>query len=166
MVGRGDGRDEVRVSAFDVLVQHNGRFLWTFYGCWFSITGLLSYARIVSAESVPLAWPEVAIIVIVSAAVCVGIAIPLAFGLSEGIPMVIAKMWLNRAREEGRAEGRELGREEGRAEGREQGRTEGRLERDRLWKEWNERRLSAEHEGRPFAEPPPYLNGDPTEDRS
>ena len=65
--------------------------------------------------------------------------------------MVIAKMWLNRAREEGRAEGRELGREEGR------------LERDRLWKEWNERRLSAEHAGQPFAEPPPsqrrrYLN--------
>ena len=132
---------EVRVSAFDVLIQHNARFLWTFYACWVTLTAVLSYARVVSAENRPLEWPEVAIIVIVAAAVCVGISFPLSFGLSEGIPMVLAKIIKNRYRAEGREE------------------------RDRLWEAWNERRLTAEREGRPFTEPTPSSKSQNGSDR-
>jgi hypothetical protein len=137
-----DRHNDVRVSAFDVLIQHNGRFLAIFYGCWIALTGLLSYARIVTAESPPLMWAEVAIIVIVAAAICVGISIPLAFGLSEGTPMVLAKIIKDRYREEGRQE------------------------RDRIWEAWNERRLAADRDGRPFTEPPPSHHGTPSEDAS
>ena len=35
------------------------------------------------------------------------------------------------------------------------GRKEGRREERRKWMAWNERRMSAEKEGRPFYEPPP-----------
>ena len=132
---RNDQQRDVRVSAFDVLVHRSGRFLLVFYACWIALTGLLSYARIATADNPPLTWLEVAIIVIVAAAVCAAISIPLAFAFSEGIPMVIAKLWLNRARAEGREE------------------------TQRAWEAWNERRLAAEREGRPFTEPPPSLNG-------
>jgi hypothetical protein len=87
-------------------------------------------------------WAEVAIIVIVAAAICVGISIPLAFGLSEGTPMVLAKIIKDRYREEGRQE------------------------RDRIWEAWNERRLAADRDGRPFTEPPPSHHGTPSEDAS
>ena len=52
-------------------------------------------------------------------------------------------------------EGLERVREQRRAEGRAEGRVEGVVEADRLWRAWNARRLEAEAEGRPFAEPPP-----------
>ncbi len=132
-------RQEVRVSTFDILTPHIGQFLAVFYACWVALTALLSYARIVTAEDAPLAWPEIAIIVIVAAAVCAAISIPLAFGFSEGIPMVIAKLRNDRVREEGRAEGR--------------------AERDRLWMAWNQRRMAAEQSGQPFTEPPPTDTG-------
>ena len=45
------------------------------------------------------------------------------------------------------------------AEGREEGREEGKAEERRLWSEWNNRRMEAEAEGRPFDEPPPDVNG-------
>ena len=47
-----------------------------------------------------------------------------------------------------------LYREEGRREGRE----EGREETQRVWEAWNERRIAAERDGEPFAEPPPTRN--------
>ena len=144
MAGRDDERQDLRVSAFDVLVHRSGRFLATFYACWFVLSGLLSYARVVTAEQPPLAWPEVAIIVIVSAAVYAGISIPLAFAFSEGIPMVIAKLWMDRARKEGREEGR--------------------AEANQAWAAWNRRRLAAENDGLPFTEPPPSQNGVANED--
>ena len=37
-------------------------------------------------------------------------------------------------------------------------REEGRRETHTLWAEWNQRRLEAEREGRPFDEPPPQIN--------
>ncbi len=131
MAAQNDQQRDVRISAFDVLVHRSGRFLAVFYACWMALTGLLSYARVATAENPPLTWPEVAIIVIVAAAVCAAISIPLAFAFSEGIQMVIAKLWTERAREEGRKE------------------------RDLLWEAWLERREAAERDGRPFTEPPP-----------
>ena len=139
---RDDQQQDVHISAFDVLVHRSGKFLAAFYTCWAALTGLLSYARIVTAQSPPLAWPEIAIIVIVAAAVCAAISIPLAFAFSEGIPMVIAKLWLDRARQEGRQE------------------------TQRAWEAWNERRLAAERDGRPFTEPPPSRNGAAKKDDS
>jgi len=136
---RNDGdRNDYR-NAFDVTPRRLGWFLITFYVVWALLAGLLSYARIATAESPTLAWPEIVIIGIVSAAITVGIALPLAFGIVEGIPMVLANIIKQRHREEGRKEGRE--------------------ETQRVWEAWNERREAAEREGRPFTEPAPSRNG-------
>ena len=50
---------------------------------------------------------------------------------------------------------KDLGRKDGRREGQKEGRKEGRREERQKWMAWNERRMSAEKEGRPFYEPPP-----------
>jgi len=132
------GGDDRR-NAFDIIARHIGWFLAAFYTLWALLTGLLSYERIVTAESTPVAWPEIAIISIISAAVSVGIAFPLAFGIVEGTRMVLAesrkRLWQEEAREEGREE------------------------TQRAWEAWNERREAAERDGRPFTEPPPSRNG-------
>ncbi len=141
----------VRANAFDVLIRRNGWFLAAFYTLWAVLAGLLSYARVTTAEATPLAWPGVVIIAIVAAAVTVGVAFPLAFGLVEGIPMVLAKLY------------RDLVRQEGREEGLEEGREQGREEANRAWETWNERREAANRDGRPFTEPPPSQNGAPKE---
>ncbi|MDE2787289.1 MAG: hypothetical protein OXL37_11555 [Chloroflexota bacterium] len=142
--GSPDNRNRgVRANAFDVLIRRNGWFLATFYTLWAALAGLLSYARVVTAENAPLEWPEIAIIAIVAAAVTVGVAFPLAFGLVEGLPMVLAKLYRDLVRQEGREEGRE----------------EGRAEANRAWEAWNERREAAEREGSAFTEPPPSRNG-------
>ena len=132
-----------RRGLFDVLAHHSGRILLAFYVIWLSLAALLTCARILAAENPPLTWPEIAIIVIVSAAMTVVIALPAAFGIMEGIPMVFAKLYTDRVREAALAEGREEGREEGRDES------------NRLWREWNRRRVQAEHDGVAFDEPAP-----------
>lgn len=164
-----------RGSGLDIFVHRAGRFLSTFFGLWILLAGLLTYARIATAETPPLSWQEIVIIVIVSAAITVGIALPIAVGLVEGTPMVLAKLYLDRAREdareqgveEGREEGVEIGREQGRVEGREQGVEEGvqiglarglREGRQKMlaeWRNWNARRQQAERTGQPFTEPEP-----------
>ena len=58
-------------------------------------------------------------------------------------------------RKEGREEGRKVGQEEGRKEAQEEARQEGRESERQQWLAWNERRLTAEREGRSFDEPPP-----------
>ena len=147
MAAQRDKSGNDRRNAFDIIARHIGWFLSAFYIIWALLTGLLSYARIVTAESPPLTWPEIAIISIIAAAVSVGIAFPLAFGIVEGTRMVLAefrkRLWREEAREEGRVEGREEAREE----------------RDRLWEAWLERREAAERDGHPFTEPPPSQNG-------
>ena len=140
-----------RSPPFSILTHHAGRFLATFYAIWILLAGLLSYAQVATADNPPLVWQETATIIIIAAAVTVGIALPLAIGIVEGLPMVLAKLYTDRVREEARSEGRD--------EGRQEGRSEERVERDRLWEAWNERRLAAEREGRPFTEPTPSRNG-------
>ena len=49
--------------------------------------------------------------------------------------------------------------EEATAQGIAQGHAEGRSEMQKLWQEWNRRRLAHEARGEPFDEPPPSLNG-------
>lgn len=144
-----DPNRDARRGLFDVVARRSGRILLAFYVIWVLLAGLLTWARILTAENPPLAWPEIVIIGIVSAAITVGIALPLAFGLVEGTNMVLAelrkRLWQEEAREEGREEGRE--------------------ERDRLWEAWLERREAAERDGEPFTEPPPSHNGTHNENR-
>ncbi len=133
-----NGRSAGRGGAFDILSRRAGRFLAAFFSLWTLLAGLLSYARIVTAENTPLSWPEIVIIVIVAAGVTVGIAFPLAVGFVEGIPMVLAKLYRDRVREEGREEGMK--------------------EMLARWQEWNRRRNAAEQAGQPFNEPEPGLD--------
>ena len=66
-----------------------------------------------------------------------------------------------RGRAEGRSEGFAVGWAEGWAEGFAAGKEQGRAKGHWVWSEWNNRRLAAEAEGRPFDEPPPSPpNGD------
>jgi predicted transposase YdaD len=57
---------------------------------------------------------------------------------------------------------REKKRREARQEGREEGREEGRAETNAAWDEWNQRRIQAEANGEPFAEPPPSASNGST----
>ena len=143
---RSDGRqsDPERGSGLDIFVSRVGRFLAVFFSVWIALAGLLAYARIVTAENPPQSWPEIVIIVIVAAAITVGIAFPIAVGIVEGIPMVLAKLFLDRVRDESE----EIGREEGREEMRD------------LWRDWNARRKQAERAGQPFTEPEPGSDDD------
>ena len=140
---------DARRGLFDVVARRSGRILLAFYVIWVLLAGLLTGARVLTAENPPLAWPEIVIISIVSAAITVGIALPLAFGLVEGTSMVLAELRKRLYREEGRREGREEGREE----------------TQRAWEAWNERRIAAERDGEPFTEPPPSRNGTHNENR-
>ena len=138
-----------RGSPFDVVAQHIGRFLSTFLILWATLTSIVSYSRIITSGSEPLAWHETATITISAAAVTVGIAFPLSIAVVEGIPMVFAHFIKLRNREEGL--------EQGRKQGREQGRKEGRDEANRLWMDWVRRKAEAESAGESFDEPPPNL---------
>ena len=69
--------------------------------------------------------------------------------LVEGVDMLAEKYLKRRLRE-----GIEIGRAEGKAEGK----AEGRAETNQEWEAWNQRRLEAEKEGRPFTEPTPTQN--------
>ena len=143
-----------RGNPFDVVAQHIGRFLSAFLILWAALTSIVSYSRIISSGSEPIAWHETATIIIAAAAVTVGIAFPLSIAVVEGILMVFAHFIKLRNREEARQEGRQAGRQEGRQEGREEG--EQRVMQ--LWREWNARRREAERDGLPFDEPEPSLN--------
>ena len=150
-----------RGSPFDVVAQHIGRFLSTFLILWATLTSIVSYSRIITSGSEPLAWHETATIIISAAAVTVGIAFPLSIAVVEGIPMVFAHFIKLRNREEsleqGRKQGLEEGREEGREAGRKQGLKEGRDATNRLWMDWVRRKAEAESAGESFDEPPPNL---------
>ena len=66
--------------------------------------------------------------------------------LVEGIPMV-SEQFLRRREARGEARGQ--------ARGEAQGEERGRRENQKLWEEWNRRRLEAEEKGEEFNEPPP-----------
>ncbi len=68
--------------------------------------------------------------------------------LSRGL-----EQWVNRLKEE------RLAMKEERLARMEKRREEGRAEERAIWEAWNQRRLDAEADGRPFHEPPPSANG-------
>ncbi len=147
--------DPKRGSGLDIFVHRAGRFLATFFALWIWLAGLLTYARIATAANPPLSWQEIVIIVIIAAAITVGIAFPIAVGIVEGTPMVLAKLYTDRVREEAHVQGHEEGRQEGVAIGRQEGVAIGRQEMLAQWREWNVRRQQAEQAGQPFTEPEP-----------
>lgn len=65
---------------------------------------------------------------------------------------------LMEAKAKGQAEGRAESQAEARAEGRAEGQAEARAENQKLWQDWNARRLDHEAAGKPFQEPPPSLD--------
>ena len=119
-----------------------GRFLIVFLLQFLIFSGFLAYHEVIAV-------PTDAITTML--AILMGMA-PLGFVSAvntvvavEGGDM-LAERYLRRRYEAGRAEGK--------AEGKEEGRTEA----WQAWESWNQRRLAAEKEGRPFNEPPPELN--------
>lgn len=92
-------------------------------------------------------WPET--IFAIARNVGPGVAAIMAESIivTEGLFMVLFGGILRR-REERRVE-------EAETRGRSQGRAEGLAQANENWEEWNQRRLEAEAEGRPFTEPPP-----------
>ena len=157
---RSDGHqsDPERGSGLDIFVRRAGRFLAVFFSLWIVLAGLLTYARIITAEKPPLSWPEIVIIVIIAAAITAGIAFPIAVGIVEGIPMVLAKLFLDRVRDESK----EIGWEEGVEIGVARGLRQGEQRMLARWREWNARRKQAERAGQPFTEPEPELDDDAT----
>ena len=101
------------------------------------------------------AWHEITRVAIDQATRAAAASLAGAVIAVEAGDMVIGAMIRRRAREQGLEKGREEGREEGRKEGRE----EGQATVQKLWTEWNQRRLAAEASGEPFSEAPPQTNG-------
>ena len=84
-------------------------------------------------------------------------------GIAEGRSEGIAK-GRSEGIAEGRSEGIAKGRSEGIAEGRSEGIAKGRSEANQVFSDWYQRLESAKARGVPFDEPPPFLNGDNTEE--
>ena len=112
-------------------------------------------------ERIMRVWESAAAVAIASAAVSLA-------GIETGGLIMLWREKLEHVREarreegrvEGREEGRELGLAEGLAEGLDKGRAEERAEREKERAEamaWYERLEAARREGKPFDEPPPFI---------
>ncbi len=142
-------------------------FSGIFTGVWLILIAISSYNSVSthSGES----WDAQAVGIIAAGASNIGIALPVAYVLTEVIDMVFGTWYRQRTRqraqEEGMREGLEKGIQEGLEKGIQEGRQEGRQEQQERWLQWLERRQRAEDSGLPFDEPPPSLNGEqPTEE--
>ena len=115
-------------------------------------------------------WLEIQSIATVQLLQSAGAAIAGAAIIVEGVSMVLAAIIRERNRRKDEEEARKREEETRRREeetlrrheealqrGQEEGRNQGRRETQMLWTEWNQRRLDAEQEDRPFDEPPPQI---------
>ena len=115
-------------------------------------------------------WLEIQSIATVQLLQSAGASIAGAAIIVEGVSMVLAAIIRERNRRKDEEEARKREEETLRREqeslrrheealqrGQEEGRNRGRRETQVLWAEWNQRRLDAEQEGRPFDEPPPQI---------
>jgi hypothetical protein len=115
-------------------------------------------------------WLEIQSIATVQLLQSAGASIAGAAIIVEGVSMVLAAIIRERNRRKDEEEARKREEETLRREqeslrrheealqrGQEEGRNRGRRETQVLWTEWNQRRLDAEQEGRPFDEPPPQI---------
>ena len=119
--------------------SREGRFLIVFLLQFLTFSGFLAYHEVVAV-------PTDAITTMLD--ILMGMA-PIGFVSAANTIVVIeggemlAERYLRRRFQAGKAEGKE----------------EGLTEAWKVWEEWNQRRVAAEQEGRPFNEPPPSLNG-------
>lgn len=122
-------------------------------------------------------WLEIQSIATVQLLQSAGASIAGAAIIVEGVSMVLAAIIRERNRRKDEEEARKREEETLRREeetlrreqetlrrheealqrGQEEGRNRGRRETQVLWTEWNQRRLDAEQEGRPFDEPRPQI---------
>lgn len=158
--------DAERAPIFTVPVRRIRPHFWTF-SIFFIVTTLFYvYVHAIDAAITP--WQDTPSAIMGDVVYAAGFWIIFSPILVEGVAMVFAAIFRQKTRQEGREEGREVGREEGRLEGRKQGREEGwaagHEEANTAWREWNQRRLQAISDGKPFDEPAPdFTDGtDPT----
>ena len=134
-------------------------FSGTFTTVWLILIGISSYNSITTLPGE--SWDAQAVGIITAGASNIGLALPVAYVLTEVIDMVFGTWYRQRTRERARAEGLEEGREAGLKAGKEAGMHE----QHERWMQWLDRRRHAEEHGLPFDEPPPALNGEhPTEE--
>lgn len=130
-------------------------FSGIFTAVWLILIGISSYHSVTSLRSD--SWDAQAAGVITAGAANIGLALPVAYVLTEVIDMVFGTWYRQRTRERARSEGLE--------EGKKAGRQQGMHEQQHRWLQWLDRRRQAEENGLPFNEPPPSLNGEqPTEE--
>ena len=165
--------DAERASIFTVPVRRIRPHFWTF--SIFFIATTIFYVCVHAIDADTPSWQDTPSAIMGDTVYAAGFWIIFSPILVEGVAMVFAAIFRQKARQEGHEEGRERGREEGRErgreegreqgreEGREQGREEGREEGQAVgreeanaaWREWNQRRLQAMADGTTFDEPTP-----------
>ena len=159
-----DGQNnwEERTGILNIPTRLIRWFSSIFTAVWLILIAISSYnsVRIHSGEH----WDAQAAGIIAAGASNIGLALPVAYVLTEVIDMVFGTWYRQRTRERARAEGLEEGRkvglEEGKKAGLEAGEQAGRHEQHERWMQWLDRRRRAEENGLPFDEPPPSLNGE------
>jgi uncharacterized membrane protein YcjF (UPF0283 family) len=151
----GLGNWEERTGILNIPTRLIRWFSGIFTAVWLILIAISSYNS-VSAHS-GQSWDAQAVGIIAAGASNIGIALPVAYVLTEVIDMVFGSWYRQRTRERARAEGLEAGKKAGRKQGMH--------EQQERWLQWLDRRQRAEESGRPFDEPPPGLNGaQPTEE--
>ena len=142
---------------FTVPVRRIRPHFWTF--SIFFIATTIFYVCVHAIDADKPSWQDTPSAIMGDTVYAAGFWIIFSPILVEGVAMVFAAIFRQKARQEGHEEGRERGREEGREQGREEGREEGqavgREEANAAWREWNQRRLQAMADGITFDEPTP-----------
>ena len=126
--------------------SREGRFLIVYLLQFLTFSGFLAYHE-VTAVSTDAITTMLAILVGMASLGFLSAINTVVF--VEGSEMLVEK-YLRRRYRAGLKEGEEIGKAEGLKEGK--------VEAWHVWQAWNQRRLEAEKEGRPFTEPPPSLN--------
>ena len=143
-----DGQNnwEERTGILNIPTRLIRWFSSIFTAVWLILIAISSYnsVRIHSGEY----WDSQAAGIIAAGASNIGLALPVAYVLTEVIDMVFGTWYRQRTRERARAEGLEEGKQAGIHEQHER------------WMQWLDRQRRAEENGLPFDEPPPSLNGE------
>ena len=140
---------EPRVSVASVPERWRELYLIIFSAQTLALLGLAIWYEVfvVTKDS----WPETIFAIGRDVGPGVGVIMAESIIITEGLFMVLFGGIMRRRGERLAAEAENRGRSQGIAEGRSQGIAEA----WEKWQGWNQRRLEAEAEGRPFNEPPP-----------
>ena len=156
---------EPRVSVASVPERWRELYLIIFSAQTLALLGLAIWYEVfvVTKDS----WPETIFAIGRDVGPGVGVIMAESIIITEGLFMVLFGGILrrreerrveeaeNRGRSQGIAEGKSQGIAEGKSQGIAEGISQGSAQEWEKWQGWNQRRLEAEAEGRPFNEPPP-----------